>query len=246
MKKIIKSVLICVSLLIAVPSYANDIYIAQIGDNLDLDIVQDGSNNVIGTSQTDVTLDGDDMTFSITQQGDSNTIAAVIKGNTYTGTWSFIGDSNSVTMTCDQTSGVNCENVTLNITTTGDSNEFVLQIGETADADAAQVDFTIDGDGNVLITDVDGTSAVVNVTIDNSATLSTATSSDSTTTYTSGQGGVLVEIDQDGDGTTGHSVTLDITGGGSNYYIKQSGVNDNTVDATFSGDGHDVDITQSD
>jgi hypothetical protein len=97
-----------------------------------------------------------------------------------------------------------------------------------------------------LITDVDGTSAVVNVTIDNSATLSTATSSDSTTTYTSGQGGVLVEIDQDGDGTTGHSVTLDITGGGSNYYIKQSGVNDNTVDATFSGDGHDVDITQSD
>ena len=57
----------------------------------------------------------------------------------------------------------------------------------------------------------------------------------------------VVEIDQDGDGdSSGHSVTLDITGGGSNYYIKQSGVKDNVVDGTFSGDEHDVDITQSD
>ena len=73
------------------------------------------------------------------------------------------------------------------------------------------------------------------------------TTSDSTSTYTSGQGGVVVEIDQDGDGdSSGHSVTLDITGGGSNYYIKQSGVKDNVVDGTFSGDEHDVDITQSD
>jgi hypothetical protein len=234
------------SLVLASAAYANEIYITQIGDTLDLDITQDGSGNEFGDSTTDVTLDGDDMTFSITQTGDDNVIDAVIKGNTYTGTWQFTGNSNTVDLTCDATSGVNCENVTLNITTTGDSNEFVLKIGETADADGAQVDFTIDGDGNVLITDVDGTSAVVNVTVDNSSTLSTATTSDSTTTYTSGQGGVVVEIDQDGDGTNGHSVTLDITGGGSNYYIKQSGINDNTVDATFSGDGQDVDITQSD
>jgi hypothetical protein len=235
------------SLFLASVAYANEIYITQIGDTLDLDITQDGQNNEFGDSTTDVTLDGDDMTFSITQTGDSNVIDAVIKGNTYTGTWQFTGNSNTVDLTCDNTAGVNCENVTLNITTTGDSNEFVLRIGETADADGAQVDFTIDGDGNVLITDVDGTSAVVNVTVDNSATVSTATSSDSTTTYTSGQGGVVVEIDQDGDGdSAGHSVTLDITGGGSNYYIKQSGIYDNTVDATFSGDGHDVDITQSD
>ena len=135
MKKITYSMVVaCVSLLITVPSFANDIYIAQVGDNLDLDIVQDGSNNVIGTSQTDVTLDGDDMTFSITQQGDSNSIAAVIKGNTYTGTWSFIGNSNTVAMTCDQTSGVNCETVTTNITTNGDSNAFTIYAGETADA----------------------------------------------------------------------------------------------------------------
>ena len=234
------------SLVLASAAYANEIYITQIGDTLDLDITQDGQDNEFGDSTTDVTLDGDDMTFSITQTGNSNVIDAIIKGNTYTGTWTFTGNSNTVDLDCDATSGTNCENVTLNIATTGDSNKYYLDIGTTADADGAQVDFEVDGDGNILITEVDGTSAVVNVIIDNDSTVSTATTSDSTSTYTSGQGGVVVEIDQDGDGTNGHSVTLDITGGGSNYYIKQSGIKDNTVDATFSGDAQDVDITQSD
>jgi len=81
-------------------SYANDIYIDQVGDSLDLDIVQDGTGNVIGTSTTDVTLEGANMTFSITQTGNSNTIAAVIKGTTYTGTWAFTGDSNTVDLLC--------------------------------------------------------------------------------------------------------------------------------------------------
>ena len=65
---------------------ANDIYISQVGDTLDLDIVQDGQNNVIGTSTQAVILGAtgtaaDTMTFSITQTGDTNTIAAQIQGN---------------------------------------------------------------------------------------------------------------------------------------------------------------------
>ena len=59
-------------LLLSAPTLANDIYIDQVGDSLDLDIVQDGQNNVIGNSTTDVGLTGDDMTFSITQTGNSN------------------------------------------------------------------------------------------------------------------------------------------------------------------------------
>ena len=97
------------SLVLASAAYANEIYITQIGDTLDLDITQDGSGNEFGDSTTDVTLDGDDMTFSITQTGDSNVIDAVIKGNTYTGTWQFTGNSNTVDLKCDATSGVNCE-----------------------------------------------------------------------------------------------------------------------------------------
>ena len=150
-------------------------------------------------------------------------------------------------MLCSSVSSGNCETVTLDITTTGDDNLFELNIGETNSADSATLTWTIDGDGNVLQAEVDGTNANINVTVDNSATTSTTTVSDLTSGNTTGQGGVLVDIDQDGNGdVNGHSVTLDITGGGNHYEITQSGIYDNTVDGTFSGDDQTVTITQSD
>ena len=59
---------------IGAPSFANDIYITQSGDNLDLDITQDGQDNEFGDSTTDASLTGDLMTFSITQTGNFNKI----------------------------------------------------------------------------------------------------------------------------------------------------------------------------
>ena len=47
-------------LVISSTTFANEIYIEQVGDNLDLDIVQDGQNNEFGDSTTDATLTGDD------------------------------------------------------------------------------------------------------------------------------------------------------------------------------------------
>ena len=218
---------------------ANEIYIDQVGDNLDLDITQDGTNNKVGTDTADLSLTGDDMTFAITQTGNSNTIAATIKGTDYTGTWTFTGNSNTVDLLCSSTATGKCDTVTLNITTTGDSNQFDFDIGESADADSATVSFTIDGDNNIIDTDIDGKSAAITVTLDNSASLAT--------TSTAGDEGNAVTLNIDGDGdTNGHTVTLDITGGGSTYNVTQSGVNDQLVNGTFNGDSQDVDITQSD
>lgn len=217
---------------------ANEIYIEQVGDTLDLDIVQDGTGNSIGDSTTAFTITGDDMTFSITQTGNNNDIDAVINGNTYTGTWAFTGDYNTVDLTCDA-NGTNCENITLNITTTGDTNDYTFNIGGTGDADGSTIAFTVTGDNNIMNTTIDGKAANIDVTIDNSASLAT--------TSANSDEGNAVTITTTGNGSVnGHSVKLDVTGGGSTYDITQSGINDNTVDATFNGDGHDVDITQSD
>jgi hypothetical protein len=226
----------------AIPSswiLSNDIYIDQVGDSLDLDIVQDGQNNVIGTSSTDVTLAGDNMTFAITQTGDSNTIAAVIKGTTYTGTWSFTGSSNTVDLLCSSGTTGDCDTVTLNISTTGDTNDYTIYIGETTDASSSTVAFTVTGDNSVFVNDIDGVSAAVTVTVNNSTSLAT-------TSANSDEGNaVTIDIDGDGD-SAGHTVILDVTGGGSTYDVTQSGIYDNYVDATFDGDSQDVDITQSD
>ena len=95
--------------------YANDIYIEQVGDGLDLDITQDGQNNEVGDSLTDMILNGDNMTFSITQTGNTNTIDATIKGSTHTGTWAFTGNSNTVELLWSSTSSGECDTVTLNL-----------------------------------------------------------------------------------------------------------------------------------
>jgi hypothetical protein len=237
--------LVLASILHFTPVMANDIYIEQVGDTLDLDITQDGQDNVIGTSSTDVNLDGDTMTFAITQTGSFNTIAADIQGNTYTGTWAFTGDSNAVDLSCDSTTGTNCENITLNITTTGDSNTFDFNVGDVSDADGSTISFTVTGDGNVIESDVDGKSADITVSVNNSA--STASGGATSGLLTSSGAGNVIDIDVDGAGdSAGHTINLDVTGGGSSYTITQSGIYDNTVDADFSGDNQDVDITQSD
>ena len=236
--------LVLASFLSMTPAWANDIYIEQVGDTLDLDITQDGTDNVIGTSTTDVNLDGANMTFAITQTGDLNTIAADIQGNTYTGTWVFTGDSNAVDLSCDSTSGTNCEDVTLNITTTGDSNTFDFNVGDTSDSDSTEINFTVTGDGNVIESDVDGKNADITVVVNNSA--STATGGATSGLLSSSGAGNVIDIDVDGDGSTGHTINLNVDGGGSSYTITQSGIGDNTVDADFDGDNQDVDITQSD
>jgi len=226
-------------ILLVTPALANEIYITQVGDSLDLDITQDGSGNDFGDSTTDVVLNGDDMTFAITQTGNNNDIAAVIKGATYTGTWVFTGNTNAVDLKCSSASVGNCETVTLNITTTGDDNTYDFDIGEAADADSASISFTITGDDNIVNAAVDGESAAITVVSNNSTSLSTNS--------TAGDAGNEFTFDIDGDGSTnGHTINLTVTGGGSFYDITQGGINDNTVDATFTGDDQDVTISQTD
>lgn len=218
--------------LISSATFANEIYITQIGDTLDLSIAQTGTGNKVGNSSTAADFAGDDMTFDITQTGDNNVIDAVINGNTYTGTWSFTGDNNTVDLLCDSAQAGQCETVTLDITVNGDTNDFTVYIGENKVADNLVAEFTVDGDDNVIVANLDATNADVTVTIDNSS---------------SGAGGNTFTIDQDDAGSiNGHSITYDHTGGGGSVTITQSGINDQTVNVTTSGDDHDVTITQTD
>ena len=221
--------------LVSSAALANEIYIQQIGDNLALTISQTGTGNKIGdpstTTTTPAILFGDAMTFSITQNGDFNTIAATIKGNTYTGAWVFNGNSNTVDLTCDATSGANCETVTVDITVNGNSNDFYVYIGENKIADNLVADFTIDGDGNVITANLDATNADITFTIDNSLSAN----------------GNIITIDQDdAGGVNGHSITYDLTGGGNTISITQSGLTDKTVDITSTANDGTVTITQTD
>ena len=247
MKKIISIYFLILGLAFVTSVTANEIYIEQIGDTLDLDITQDGTNNEFGDSNADAKLTGDTMTFAITQTGNLNKIDAEIDGNDYTGTWVFTGNNNEVDLTCDKTSGVNCENVTLNITTIGNTNLFDIYIGESADSQDLTANFTIKGDGNVVQTEVNGKNADITVTMNNSSSTSSTVTTDAGSGNATAAGGNMLDITVSGDGdVAGHEIILDVTGGGNAFVINQSGVNDNKVDLKMTGDDGTVNITQSD
>ena len=216
-------------MLMAGTALANDIYIQQSGDNLDLDITQDGQNNVAGNSTTAMSLTGNNMTFSISQVGDGNVIEATINGATYTGNINLTGGLNTVDLDC---AASNCDTVSMSIDVTGDSADVTVDLGSTADASdyVGTIDITSAATETFTLT-VNASAADADIDITNS--LGTV---GNTSTYT-----------QTGDGdSAGHSLTHSHTGDGGVINMSQSGIYDNKIDVTTSGDNATIDITQTD
>jgi len=216
-------------MLLMTPVMANDIYIQQSGDNLDLDITQDGQNNVAGDSSTAMSLTGDSMTFSISQVGDSNVIEATINGTTYTGNINLTGGLNTVDLDC---AASNCDTVSMSIDVTGDSADVTVDLGSTADASdyVGTIDITSAATETFTLT-VNAAAADADIDITNSSG-----SVGNTSTYT-----------QTGDGdVNGHSLTHSHTGDGGVISMSQSGIYDNKIDVTTSGDNAEINITQTD
>ena len=217
-------------LLMTTLSYSNDIYVTQSGNALDLDITQDGENNTVGSSTTASASAGVTTILNIDQVGDSNVITYQIAGATYTGVINLVGNSNNVDLNCD-TGGSNSSCGTANavINFTGSSNDIDLDIGLTSSANTADVDIVgqSGSDSNVVAATVDGNSAILTITVNGD-----------TNNY-------LIDIDGNGD-ANGHTLIHSHTGGIADVDIIQSGVNDNMITLTTSGDNADIDISQTD
>jgi|TARA_R110002167_G_scaffold350894_1_gene563274 hypothetical protein len=229
MKKI-TSYIIFVMFIVMSPVGANDIYVTQSGANLTLDVLQDGENNTIGSSGTASTSTGATTNLNIDQVGGSNVITYQINGASYTGVINLAGDSNDVDLNCDSTGGnSSCGSVNAVINFTGSSNDIDLDIGQTSDAASADVDIVgqSGSDSNTVAATIDGTSAILTITIDGD-----------TNNY-------LIDIDGNGD-VNGHTLVHSHTGSIADVDITQSGVNDNIINLTTSGDNHTIGIIQRD
>ena len=217
-------------LMMTVLSYANDIYVTQSGNALDLDITQDGENNTVGNSTTASASAGATTILNIDQVGDSNVITYQIAGATYTGVINLVGNSNNVDLNCDSGgSNSSCGSANAVINFTGSSNDIDLDIGQTSSATSADVDLVgqSGSDSNVIAATVDGNSAILTITVNGD-----------TNNY-------LIDIDGNGD-SVGHTLIHSHTGGIADVDIVQSGTNDNMITLTTSGDNADIDISQTD
>ena len=228
MKRLLTTLLLSAG--IAFGAYANDIYVTQSGDTLDLDITQDGQNNTVGNSTTSSSVIGATATIDIDQVGNSNVLTFDVNGATYTGTFNVTGNSNNIDMNCDSTgNNSSCGTVTASITMVGNSNDIDLDIGETSDSagTTATITSAASDDSNVIAATIDGTSAILTITVDGDTN------------------NWLVDIDGNGD-VNGHTLIHTHTGGIADVDIVQSGVYDNMITLTTSGDNHDIDISQTD
>ena len=222
--------LIVIVMLLALPVSANDIYVTQSGATLDLDITQDGQNNTVGNSTTSSSVIGATTTIDIDQVGNSNVLKFDVNGATFTGTFSTTGNSNDIDFNCDSTgNNSSCATATASIIWAGNSNDLDIDIGETADAANATVSITgsSGSDSNVVAATIDGTSAILTLTVNGD-----------TNNY-------LIDINGDGD-VNGHTLVHSHTGSIADVDITQSGVYDNMITLTTSGDNHDIDISQTD
>ena len=222
--------LIAIMMLFALPVMANDIYVTQSGATLDLDITQDGQNNTVGNSTTSSSVIGATTTIDIDQVGNSNVLKFDVNGATFTGTFSTTGNSNDIDFNCDSAgNNSSCATATASIIWAGNSNDLDIDIGETADAANATVSITgsSGSDSNVVAATIDGTSAILTLTVDGD-----------TNNY-------LIDINGDGDVNV-HTLVHSHTGSIADVDITQSGVYDNIINLTTSGDNHDIDISQTD
>lgn len=239
-----KRFLFCIMLtMMSLSAMANDIYITQSGAGLDLELTQDGQNNVFGTSAARVVLTGTGAVWTMSQIGDNNVIAATINGSTYTGTWAITGSTNDILFTCDASASSKCETVDVDIAINGDYSNIDIRIGANSAATNTNVTLDVDGNYNTFDADIDGskisqTDAPTTVTLDNTcATCGTATSTTNN---------ITMNYDASGDGdSAGHKLVYHHIGTGT-VDIIQSGVYDTVIDASITSTGADVDITQTD
>ena len=211
-------------------AHANDIYVTQSGATLDLDITQDGQDNKVGNSTTSSSVIGATSTIDIDQVGNTNVLTFDVNGATFTGTFSTTGNSNNIDFNCDSDgTGSSCATATASIIWAGSSNDLDIDIGETADAASATVTITgqTGSDSNVVAATIDGTSAILTLTVNGD-----------TNNY-------LIDINNNGD-VNGHTLIHTHTGSIADVDITQSGLYDNMITLTTSGDNHDIDIIQDD
>lgn len=232
MKKLLLSLVAMTSALLL---YAADseIYIDQSGGTaLNLDIEQiNGSGNLIGGatasagSMTPLDLDGASMSLDILQKGSTNKFLGDIWADSYTGYFSFLGDTNTFNMQTDPTNTYGADSSNVNVQVTGSTNTMTLNQATNAIAATLDLDWIIQGSSNTITSSIDIDGATNYMDIDGS---------DNTVTY-------------DGDGYAGGYFYLDHTGGSRTFNITQQSASDNDwLKIISDGSNGTVCVNQSD
>lgn len=220
MRNFIASLVMFVSVISNAYAAGNQVYIDQIGNNSNLNVVQTGDGNNAGSATANTISHGDSQTINIQQIGVNNNTNFNIVGTGTSASSTVTGNLNTTVITCGSDSGT-CDNATLHANATGDNNNMSITsvINSTSTID-------ITGGGN-------------HATINNTSTNMLGASAAITVQGDSNTVGVT----QDGvAGTNGHSATVSVIGTQNNVSVMQGGMSDSTVSVSTNGIGNNISV----
>ena len=194
--KILQTYLIMFVMLFATTTFANDIFIEQIGSLSDITLTQQGVDNRIGTALNPSFFGGSSDVSTIEQIGSRNELDLLVNGDNTIITLSATGNDNAETINCGVRTAVTCNNTTINHSVSGDNNIINTTIGAGTNSKMA-----VTGDSNV---------------INHTSTSAGVVSADLTVTGNSNT------IDLTQSGTLDKSIKIESTGSNNNITVNQS------------------------
>ena len=223
--------LLLVGSAMAVDSGGNSVYIDQTNaDNSTVSITQSGSGNSFGDPNSltnpQFTIDGNNMSLTVTQDGMNNSITGNFVGGGGVGVILQQGNSNSTVLNYGN---MGTDNGNLNLSIVGSNNSNTLNIGTLRDASNYTYGVNLTGDSNSL------TSTINSKYTNNSFTI-TGDSNTLTTTQTGFHGT---------NSAAGHSITSSVIGDNNAITVLQNGTtNANSAIINVTGSGAAVSVTQ--
>jgi len=234
-KKLLTILCVCSSLSYGQTVTDNEIFIDQTGDTLALTIDQIGYGNKLvgelagGIASADSYLIGTSLTMNIDQIGNNNWLVGSIALDNSTIDLTFTGDDNQYTWDIGTIGSADATNIYVDIT--GDSNVIGYRQGEVATAERLDLDWTMIGSYNTFELDFESDDIVWNVYMDGDSNSVTQTVSDGAYHTTN--------LDY-----TGSSGVIDITQSSGSCGIAGSCYS--IIDATMVGDNATITIFQGD
>jgi hypothetical protein len=125
----------------------NKVYMEQVGSGSTITILQDGSDNRIGTELAPIFIGGGSNTVDIQQIGSANELAMTVNGAATTVAVTVNGNNNVSTIDCGTNISAGCSSSDIIQTITGDTNTVTQNLGSGANHSSKLV---VDGDTNTV------------------------------------------------------------------------------------------------
>jgi hypothetical protein len=130
-------------------TWANEVYIEQVGDSSTITVTQDGTGNKVGDSGTgnEAFIGGGSNTVTIDQVGSNNTLAMTVNGAAAGVIVDVTGSGNESVINCGTTQSAGCSGSTIKQVIAGDDNVITQNLGTGANHSS---EINITGDTNTV------------------------------------------------------------------------------------------------